>query len=116
MSKLEYLFATSFMALASVCSTAQAAPATAMEDGDPSQHGSIPKGEPARSDMITTGVAKGRDRLDSAVSTSSLKDIDIVRLAPRSIADRDRRPGRGAVADVRSRTSPACRPIVTSAA
>ncbi|WP_242120321.1 TonB-dependent receptor domain-containing protein [Sphingomonas lacusdianchii] len=41
----------------------------------------------AASDTITTGVAKGRDRLDSATSTSSLKESDITKLAPRSIGD-----------------------------
>ncbi|WP_277979994.1 TonB-dependent receptor domain-containing protein [Sphingomonas phyllosphaerae] len=38
-------------------------------------------------DTVTTGVAKGRDRLDSATSTSSLRAADIEKLAPRSIAD-----------------------------
>jgi len=38
-------------------------------------------------DTVTTGVAKGRDRLDSATSTSSLKPADIEKLAPRSIGD-----------------------------
>ncbi|WP_082468203.1 MULTISPECIES: TonB-dependent receptor [unclassified Sphingomonas] len=38
-------------------------------------------------DMVTTGVAKGRDRLNSATSTSSVKENEIVRLTPRSLAD-----------------------------
>lgn len=38
-------------------------------------------------DMITTGVAKGRDRLDSATSTSVIKENQITKLAPRSLAD-----------------------------
>ncbi len=38
-------------------------------------------------DMVTTGVAKGRDRLNSATSTSSIKENEIVRLTPRSLAD-----------------------------
>jgi outer membrane receptor protein involved in Fe transport len=42
---------------------------------------------PASDDKVTTGVAKGRDRLDSATSTSSLKEADIEKLAPRSIGD-----------------------------
>jgi outer membrane receptor protein involved in Fe transport len=41
----------------------------------------------ASSDVVTTGVARGRDRLDSAVSTSTLKETEILKLAPRSIAD-----------------------------
>lgn len=39
------------------------------------------------SDTITTGVAKGRDRLDSATSTSVLRQAEIDKLAPRSIGD-----------------------------
>jgi len=38
-------------------------------------------------DTVTTGVAKGRDRLDSATSTSNLKEGDLAKLAPRSIGD-----------------------------
>jgi outer membrane receptor protein involved in Fe transport len=38
-------------------------------------------------DVVTTGVARGRDRLNSATSTSSIKENDIVRLAPRSLAE-----------------------------
>ncbi|HEX7819056.1 MAG TPA: TonB-dependent receptor [Sphingobium sp.] len=37
--------------------------------------------------MVTTGVARGRDRLDSATSTSSIKDNEIGKLAPRSLDD-----------------------------
>ncbi|WP_235528345.1 TonB-dependent receptor domain-containing protein [Sphingomonas sp. Leaf231] len=39
------------------------------------------------SDSVTTGVAKGRDRLDSATSTSITKENEISKLAPRSLAD-----------------------------
>jgi outer membrane receptor protein involved in Fe transport len=39
------------------------------------------------SDVVTTGVARGRDRLDSAVSTSTLRETEILNLAPRSVAD-----------------------------
>ncbi|WP_236697360.1 TonB-dependent receptor domain-containing protein [Sphingomonas sp. Leaf357] len=38
-------------------------------------------------DTVTTGVAKGRDRLDSATSTSSLREADIAKLAPQSIGE-----------------------------
>ncbi|MBB3475015.1 TonB-dependent receptor domain-containing protein [Sphingomonas sp. BK345] len=38
-------------------------------------------------DTVTTGVARGRDRLDSATSTSSLRAADVEKLAPRSVAD-----------------------------
>lgn len=39
------------------------------------------------SDMVTTGVARGRDRLNSPTSTSAIKENDIARLAPRSLAE-----------------------------
>ncbi|MET0365164.1 MAG: TonB-dependent receptor [Sphingobium sp.] len=38
-------------------------------------------------DMVTTGVARGRDRLDSATSTSSLKASEIAKIAPRSFGE-----------------------------
>ena len=38
-------------------------------------------------DLVTTGVARGRDRLDMAISTSSLDDREILKLAPRSVSD-----------------------------
>ncbi|MEG8040042.1 TonB-dependent receptor [Sphingomonas sp. LR60] len=43
--------------------------------------------KPNAEDTVTTGVAKGRDRLDSATSTSNLKEDDLAKLAPRSIGD-----------------------------
>jgi outer membrane receptor protein involved in Fe transport len=41
----------------------------------------------SENDMVTTGVARGRDRLDSATSTSSIKENEITRIAPRSLAE-----------------------------
>ncbi len=38
-------------------------------------------------DVVTTGVARGRDRLDMAISTSSLSREEITKLAPRSVSD-----------------------------
>jgi hypothetical protein len=38
-------------------------------------------------EVFSTGVAKGRDRLDSAISTSALRGEDIVRFGPRSAGD-----------------------------
>ncbi|QQV76929.1 TonB-dependent receptor [Sphingomonas aliaeris] len=43
--------------------------------------------KPTYNDTVTTGVAKGRDRLDSATSTSTLRDVDIAKLAPRSTGE-----------------------------
>ncbi|MBB5685373.1 outer membrane receptor protein involved in Fe transport [Sphingobium boeckii] len=38
-------------------------------------------------EVFSTGVAKGRDRLDSAISTSSLKESEIEKLGARSLAE-----------------------------
>ncbi len=38
-------------------------------------------------EIVVTAVARGRDRLDSAISTSSLKSDDIQKAAPRSVAE-----------------------------
>ncbi len=38
-------------------------------------------------DIVVTAVARGRDRLDSAISTSSLRENDILKAAPRSTAE-----------------------------
>lgn len=56
-----------------------AVPAAA-EPGEPAQ-------QPAAADTVTTGVAKGRDRLDSATSTSVLREAEIAKLAPRSVGE-----------------------------
>lgn len=38
-------------------------------------------------EIFSTGVAKGRDRLDAAISTSSLKESEIVKIGARSLGD-----------------------------
>jgi len=38
-------------------------------------------------DMVTTGVARGRDRLDSATSTSAIKESEIIKIGSRSLPD-----------------------------
>lgn len=42
---------------------------------------------PAAQEVFSTGVAKGRDRLDSATSTSALREKDIEALGARSLGD-----------------------------
>jgi outer membrane receptor protein involved in Fe transport len=42
---------------------------------------------PAREEVFSTGVAKGRDRLDSATSTSALRETEIEALGARSLGD-----------------------------
>ncbi|KQS03345.1 TonB-dependent receptor [Sphingomonas sp. Leaf357] len=60
-------------------------------DADPAPTAVEPDARPAPlrkdADTVTTGVAKGRDRLDSATSTSSLREADIAKLAPQSIGE-----------------------------
>jgi outer membrane receptor protein involved in Fe transport len=41
----------------------------------------------AGADVVTTGVARGRDRLDSATSTSVLREAEIAKLSPRSVGE-----------------------------
>lgn len=49
--------------------------------------GEASAGKPAAAEVFSTGVAKGRDRLDSATSTSSLKGDDIQIFGPRPLGD-----------------------------
>ncbi|MBB3693251.1 TonB-dependent receptor domain-containing protein [Sphingomonas sp. BK580] len=62
---------------------AQQAPATGGRD----EAATTPAEAPPRRDVVVTAVARGRDRLDTAVSTSQLLASDIDKIAPRSIAE-----------------------------
>ncbi|RJF93794.1 TonB-dependent receptor domain-containing protein [Sphingomonas cavernae] len=44
-------------------------------------------GNTSQAEVFSTGVAKGRDRLDSATSTSSLRGADIQKIGARSVAE-----------------------------
>lgn len=60
----------------------------AMAESEPAksdQPGTVAK--PRETEVFSTGVAKGRDRLDSATSTSSLKGEDIQKFGPRPLGD-----------------------------
>ncbi|RVU05892.1 TonB-dependent receptor [Novosphingobium umbonatum] len=46
-----------------------------------------PSAKKPEAEVFSTGVAKGRDRLDSATSTSSLKAEDIQKFGPRPLGD-----------------------------
>lgn len=46
-----------------------------------------PPGRAPAEEVFSTGVAKGRDRLDSATSTSALRGSDAEKLGPRPLAD-----------------------------
>ena len=61
------------------------APAAAPTPAAPTA--AAPVQAPQGADVVTTGVAKGRDRLDSATSTSVLREAEIAKLAPRSIGE-----------------------------
>ena len=69
-----------YMALAAASAIALASPALAET--------AAPAPAPAADqDTVTTGVARGRDRLDSATSTSVLREAEIAKLAPRSVGE-----------------------------
>lgn len=68
------------------------APSRALAETDAAKTGVV-TGKPAtnaqanREEVFSTGVAKGRDRLDSATSTSALRERDIEVLGSRSLGD-----------------------------
>ncbi|WP_247650665.1 TonB-dependent receptor [Sphingomonas sp. S2M10] len=65
------------------------APALA-QDGTPPPQDVAPAQEAEATrytEIVVTAVARGRDRLDTAISTSSLKADDIQKAAPRSVAE-----------------------------
>ncbi|USI74843.1 TonB-dependent receptor [Sphingomonas morindae] len=90
MLKNKLLFAAAPLAL--LIAAHPAAAATPPAEGDEAMPGT-PAAAPAKKpsarpeDIIVTGVAIGRDRLDSATSTSALRLSDIARAAPRSVAE-----------------------------
>lgn len=72
--------------------TALSVPAWAKEGDAASENaetGSAEAAAPAKpaAEIFSTGMAKGRDRLDSATSTSALKGDDIQRFGPRALGD-----------------------------
>lgn len=73
--------------LAGVACFAFAPPALAKTDHETAPADTAPKKKAAVTEVFSTGVAKGRDRLDSATSTSALREADIAKMAPRSIGD-----------------------------
>ncbi len=85
---------------ATICPILFAAPALCAPSGtinDPIITSQAATGDPAaaaataapasREEVFSTGVAKGRDRLDSATSTSALREADIETLGARSLGD-----------------------------
>lgn len=93
MAKTAFFLVTSYIALSTpafaetvAASAADAATASAeAESAADAQSADKPAGPPQ--EVFSTGVAKGRDRLDSATSTSSLRGEEIQKLGSRSIGD-----------------------------
>ncbi|WP_333605380.1 TonB-dependent receptor domain-containing protein [Novosphingobium sp.] len=81
-------FRVSSILLAGAATVALSTPAFAEENGEGKR---ITAWEASRTHnddtMIVTGVAKARDRLDSATSTSSMTDNEIAKISPRSLSD-----------------------------
>ena len=73
--------------LAVVACFAFAPPAFAKTERETVPADTAPKKKVPAAEVFSTGVAKGRDRLDSATSTSALREADIAKMAPRSIGD-----------------------------
>lgn len=75
------------VATCTLASTAMAREVPAVKDAVTNDATSEPaKAVPAEA-VFSTGVAKGRDRLDSATSTSALKNDDIQKIGARSLAE-----------------------------
>ncbi|MHA6720315.1 TonB-dependent siderophore receptor [Sphingomonas sp. RS6] len=81
MRKLSLLVSATFFVFAGTAYAQETAPAG--KDAEASQEAA-----PApRRENFSTGVAKARDLLDSAISTSSLDENDILKFSPRSVSD-----------------------------
>lgn len=76
--KLRYL-------LLAFCSSIIVHPALAQSQGDDSK--AAPAAQTPEKEVFSTGVAKGRDRLDSATSTSALRASEFEKLGPRPLGD-----------------------------
>ncbi|WP_285711182.1 TonB-dependent receptor domain-containing protein [Erythrobacter oryzae] len=77
-----------FAATTAFAAPAYAGESNAAEDSAEAEAAEQPAA-PAKpaAEIFSTGMAKGRDRLDSATSTSSLKGDDIQRFGPRALGD-----------------------------
>lgn len=84
MAKTALLLVTSYIAL-STPAFAETADATAEAKNAEMQAAETTPEKPQ--EVFSTGVAKGRDRLDSATSTSALRGDDIQKLGPRPLGE-----------------------------
>lgn len=76
-----------FALLLSVASFALAGGALAQEAGDRGEPAAKGQKQAPKRENFSTGVAKARDLLDSAISTSGLDESAILKLSPRSVSD-----------------------------
>ncbi len=78
-----------FAATGAMSAPALADDATNRESGTEAEAAAAPPSADVKPpvEIFSTGMAKGRDRLDSATSTSALKGDDIQRFGPRPLAD-----------------------------
>lgn len=67
--------------------TTPAAPVVAKSEAKPEAAEQKAPGKKGTEEVFSTGVAKGRDRLDSATSTSALRAAEIDKIGARSIAE-----------------------------
>ena len=88
MAKTAFFLVTSYLALSTPAwaETATAAEAATKAEAEAEAQSADPAATPPV-EVFSTGVAKGRDRLDSATSTSALRGEDITILGPRPIGE-----------------------------
>lgn len=84
MKKLALLVSVASFALAGAASAKDTAPAS---QGNAVASKAAEEAVTPKRENFSTGVAKARDLLDSAISTSSLDENDILKFSPRSVSD-----------------------------
>jgi outer membrane receptor for Fe3+-dicitrate len=85
---MKYLLATAAIAPLLMFSSANAAALSAESDKPAAEKAVKSAGGKASGEAVfSTGVAKGRDRLDSATSTSALRDTDAETFGARSLGE-----------------------------
>ncbi len=86
MAKTAFLLFASYLALSTPAFAATAAYAEDDVAGKTEEQTET-KPAPQAQEVFSTGVAKGRDRLDSATSTSALRGNDVQKLGPRPLGE-----------------------------
>ena len=86
MAKTSLLVFVSYLAISTPAAAASAASPDKDVAGEAVEQAD-PKPAPQAQELFSTGVAKGRDRLDSATSTSALRGNDVQKLGPRPLGE-----------------------------